>query len=266
MSLLLNESFANNQTPLFLTTQGGGSVTGNLNLSGNLTVGGLTTLKGIVETEDVVNMYAGTAAPTPSLQLIPTVGPAGMEIRTDGVIGFGVLNLATPPQTTLDTSATPGGDVLTVGGAIIGTTLAGIGPAPVSLINSTKTINPVPAIPTPAQGFPVDVNVPTAPGQEYDIMTRGLITLVSGTPSPQDYIVVTLDSGTSISTNAVWSYIFQPPGTGGVFTSDKWQVRDRIISDAVTATVFVSVQHAPFGGSTAVYSMSQFQFDLVRVK
>jgi|688.fasta_scaffold44618_5 hypothetical protein len=261
MSALIRESHANETQALFLSANGSQIITGNLDVTGNLTVDGTATLKNIVETNDIVNMYAGTAAPTPSLQLVPTAGPAGMEIRTDGVIGFGVLNLATPPQTTLDTSGTPNGDVLTVGGALIANTLAGIGPAPVSLITATQNITPAPVSPAPAVGFPVQVNVPTQAGWEFDVMARGIITLASGVADPDDIVNVQLDAGTT--TPAVWTYQFKPSSVGN---NGLWAIRDRVVSDATTTTVFIAVQTLRAGASTADYNVSLVQLDATRVK
>jgi hypothetical protein len=175
---------------------------------------------------------------------------------------FGTLNLATVPQTTLLTSNTPGADVLTIGGALIATTIQGIGPSPVSLINSTKNQAPVPTSPSPAVAFGVDTSVPTVIGGEYDVMTRGIITLASGSPNVGDVINVTLDAGTSAATGAVWTYQFRP---SAVSANGYWEIRDRITADAVVPSIGVTVQAVLTGGSTAVYNASQIQFDVTRV-
>jgi hypothetical protein len=175
---------------------------------------------------------------------------------------FGTLNLATVPQTVLLTSNTPGNDVLTIGGTLIATTIQGIGPSPVSLINSTKNETPAPVSPAPAVAFGVDTLVPTIVGGEYDVMTRGLITLASGTADVDDVVDITLDAGTSAATGAVWTYQFKPSAVGA---NGYWQVRDRIVSDAVVPSLGVTVQVVRAGASTADYNVSQIQFDVTRV-
>ena len=255
MSALIRESHANETQALFLSADGSQTITGNL------TVTGLTKLEGIVETENTVNMYAG-ATTTPSLQLIPGVGPPpNVEVRTNGAIEFSTLTLSTVPQTTLVCSNTPGLDVLTVGGAIIGTTLAGIGPAPTSLITATQNIAPAPVSPAPAIGFPVQVNVPTQAGWIFDVMARGIITLVGGIADPDDIVDIQLDAGTT--TPSVWVYQFKPSSVGN---NGLWAIRDRVISDATTTTVFIAVQVVRAGASTADYNVSLVQLDATRVK
>lgn len=291
MSALIRESHANNLEPLFLSRQGGGitgnvTITGNLNVGGdgtfandvdvgndltaggNLTVvgnGGITgdlAVTGFISTDGDLNVYPAGGG-TPGLQIFGNAGPpASADIRSDGAMRFGTLNLATVPQTTFLASNTPGADVLTIGGALIASTIQGIGPAPVSLINSTKNQAPVPTSPSPAVAFGVDTSVPTVIGGEYDVMTRGIITLASGAPNVGDVINVTLDAGTSAATGAVWTYQFRPSATSA---NGYWEIRDRIVSDAVVPSLGVTVQAVLTGGSTAVYNASQIQFDVTRV-
>lgn len=291
MSALIRESHANNQTPLFLSASGG-VVSGDVDITGNLTVGGtgifggnldtsgnLTAagdldvsgnvvvdgtlgVQGVVSTENDVNLYTAGGG-TPALQFIGVVGPPDkIEMRTDGGIEFSTLNLATVPQTTLVLSNTPDADVLTVGGDLIATRIQGIGPPPVSLITSTKNIAPAPISPAPATAFAVDVSVPTTTGGEYDVMTRGLVTLAGGVPDVDDVVNVTLDAGTSVATGAVWTYQFRP---SAVSANGYWAIRDRIRADAVVPSIGVSVQVFLNGASTAVYNVSQIQFDVTRV-
>ena len=304
MSALIRESHANNQTPLFLSA-GGGVIAGNVDIGGNLTVGGTGTFGGNVDTSgnltavgdiqadgfsttagavsctDIsgngtlyvtgvtdfnssVNIYSSTTAGTPAVQFVPVAAPPAerIQIRSGGVIGFGTLNLATTPQTTLTTSDTPNSDTLLVGGAVIAQILQGIGPSPNTLINSVKNIAPAPISPAPAVAFAVDTSVATIVGGEYDVMTRGLITLASGVPDVDDTVNITLDAGTAVAAGAVWTYQFRP---SAVNANGYWQIRDRIVSDAIVPSVGVSVQVFLAGASTAVYNVSQIQFDLTQV-
>lgn len=290
MSALIRESHANNLTPLFLSA-GGGVISGNVTVTGNLqvdgdanvdqnltvtqnigsganlsaagtlVVDGLSTLAGGANVDGVVNVYSSDTAPLPALQIVPVAGPPEkVELRTDGSIGFGVLNLAVPPQTTFIPSATPNADVLTVGGALIAQEIQGIGPAPVTLINSTKNETPAPVSPAPAVAFGVDNLVATVVGGEYDVMSRGIITLAAGVADPDDIVNVTLDAGTAIP--AVWVYQFKPSAVGN---NGYWQIRDRVVSDAIVPSIGISVQVLRAGASTADYDVSQVQFDVTRV-
>ena len=256
MSALIRESHANATQALFLPADG------NATITGNLTVKGLTVLEGPVETDNIVNMYSSTTAPVPALQILPVAGPPEkVQLRTDGSIGFGTLTLATNPQTTIQPSNTPNADVLTVGGALVATTLAGIGPAPVSLIAAPQTITPAPVSPAPAVGFAVSTNVGTQAGWEFDVMARGTIALAGGVADPDDIINIQLDAGTTgIS---VWTYQFKPSAVGA---NGNWQIRDRIVSDATTTTLFVAVQVLRAGASTADYTVNLAQLDATRVK
>jgi hypothetical protein len=256
MSALIRESHANQTQALFLSADGSQTITGDL------TVTGTSFLRGNVETDGTVSIFAGSVPTTPSLQIIPSAGPPpNVEVRTNGAIEFGTLTLATVPQTTLVCSNTPGLDVLTVGGAIIGTTLAGIGPAPVSLITATQNITPAPVSPAPATGFPVQVNVPTQAGWNFDVMARGIITLAGGSSDPNDIVNVQIDAGTS--SPAVWTYQFRPSAVGA---NGNWAIRDRVVSDATTTTLFIAVQVLRAGASTANYNVSLLQLDATRVK
>ena len=290
MSALIRESHANNLTPLFLSA-GGGPISGNVDITGTLTVGGnvimssnlgvsgdvdisgntivsgnfavagLTDLSGGADIFDLVNIYAGQGAALPSLQMLPVAGPPDkIELRTDGSIGFGTLNLATPPQTTFIPSNTPNADVFTVGGALIAQEIQGIGPAPVSLINSVKNQAPAPVSPAPPVAFGVDSLVATGVGFEFDVMSRGLITLAGGVADPDDIVNITLDAGTAVP--AVWVYQFKPSAVGN---NGYWQIRDRVVSDAVQPSIGIEVQVLRAGGSTADYNVSQVQFDVTRV-
>lgn len=256
MSALIRESHANETQALFLSASGSSTITGNL------TVDGATFLKGIVETDSTVTMFAGTAATIPSLQMVPVdAATEDIQLRSNGKIQFGTLTLATAPQSQIVTSNTPNGDVLTIGGAVIANTLAGIGPAPVSLITATQNITPAPVSPNPAIGFPVQVNVPTQAGWNFDVMARGIITLASGASDPNDIVNIQIDAGTT--TPSVWTYQFRPSATGA---NGNWQIRDRVVSDATTTTVFIAVQVLRAGASTANYNVSLVQLDATRVK
>jgi hypothetical protein len=256
MSALIRESHANETQALFLSADGDSTI------SGNLTVEGATFLRGIVETDNTVTMFPGTVT-TPALQIIPatTLGPPNITFRSNGAIRFSTLTLATVPQTTLVCGNTANSDVLTVGGAIIGTTLAGIGPSPTSLITATQNLTPAPVSPSAAVGFPVQVNVPTQAGWNFDVMARGIITLASGSSDPNDIVNIQLDAGTS--SPAVWTYQFKPSAVGD---NGNWAIRDRVVSDATTTTLFVTAQVLRAGASTANYNVSLVQLDATRVK
>ena len=139
-------------------------------------------------------------------------------------------------------------------------TLAGVGPVPTSTITSSKTLNPVPVSPAAASPFGVDTNVPTISNAEYDVQARGLLAVVSGTPDVDDIVNIALDAGTGTS---VWTYQFKPSAVGA---NGNWQVRDRIVANANTTTIFMTAQALLAGASTAVHSATLTQMDVTRVK
>lgn len=262
MSLLANQTYANPAVPLWMSVNGG-VVDGSLTVDGAVTAGSVTSSQqlgsGVVALANATGVTIGGFATS-------TVASAPANDMLLQVNGGNKMRFGRTGTQAADTTFTPGvagsnQDNLTVGGNLTAVgNLNGIGPNPVSLINTPRTISPAPVSPAAAIGFAVDTNVPTAVGQEFDVMARGIIALTGGVADPDDIVNVQLDAGT---VGGVWTYQFKPSSVG---SNGNWQIRDRIVSDAVTVTLFIAVQVLRAGASTADYSVSLLQLDSTRVK
>lgn len=303
MSLVPNQSFANENRPLFVPytdISGGGGYplnptfeTINLSNSGNeggfdvkaIGLNGDITCVSIDNTNasgfatgrlfvfDTGNAIAGT---TGHAQILGgntgcsfsyiTGGGVTVPFLTSTISNCTISNLQTiAGSPNISGSLTVGTDVSASGNLYAQNitasgTLSGVGPAPTTLVTSTKTINPLPVSPTAASAFPVDVNYPTVSNQQYDVQARGILAAVGGVPDVDDIVNVTLDAG---ATTGVWTYQFKPSSVGD---NGNWEIRDRITSDAAQTTIFISAQTLRAGASTANYSATLRQLDVTRVK
>jgi hypothetical protein len=245
MSLLGSQVYANTDKPIWLSATNG-TMEGNLTVTGNLQVDGATLVDGSVTTNDQF-IIAGT---TDTAVLTTDVTGATLNLIADTAITFGRDN--TTPNTTLTLSAPGAGlDNFTTN------FLYAIGPVPTNLINTPRTINPVPT--SPAEPFLVDTAFPVASGQAYDVQVTGIINLISGTPDPDDAVIFSLDAGTGTSITA---YTFYPSGPG---QSGNWAIRQRIVGNAIQPSLALLVQKTLAGTSTAVYGATLNYFSAVRV-
>lgn len=301
MSLLPNQSFANENRSLWVpyTDVSGSGYPQNptfetINLSNSGEAGGFDVkaigLNGDVTCVSIDNTNASAFA-TGRLYVFdtgnPLTGTGGHAQILGGNTGCSFSYItgggATVPFITTTTSNMTLSNLLTIAGSpvvsgsmTVGTdvsasgniygqnitasgTLSGVGPVPTQLVTSVKTINPLPVSPTAASAFPVDVNYPTASNRQYDVQARGVLAAVGGAPDADDIVNITLDAGT---TTGVWTYQFKPSSVGD---NGNWEIRDRIISDAATATIFITAQTLRAGASTANYSATLRQLDVTRV-
>ena len=253
MSLLGTQVFANPATPLWLSASGD-TINGDLIVDGDLTVEQVTTMEAQLNANSDINL-AGTlffGPPNGNVQAI-AVDANGDNIFLQGeqAIKFGKLGQLTT-NTTLTLSAPGSGlDNFTTN------FLNAIGPVPTNLINLPKSVNPVPT--TPAQAFLVDTPFPVVAQQVYDVQATGVLSLVSGTPDPDDAVQIQLDAGTGTS---ITTYTYYPSGPG---QSGDWAIRQRIVGNATQASLAVAVQKTLAGTSTAVYSAVLNYFSAVRV-
>lgn len=245
MSLLGTQVYANGDTPIWLSATGG-TMDGNLTVTGNLQVDGATQVDGSITTTDQF-IISGT---TDTAVLTTNVAGDTLYLIADTAIGFGRDD--NTPNTTLTLSAPGAGlDSFTTN------FLYAIGPVPTNLINTPRTINPVPT--SPAEPFLVDTAFPVVAGQVYDVQATGLITLISGTPDPDDAVTLQLDAGTGTS---ITFYTYYPSGPG---QSGSWSIRQRIVGNASQPSLAVAVNKLLAGASTAVYAATLGYFSAVRV-
>jgi hypothetical protein len=241
MSLLGTPVYANPTTPLWVSA-GGGSSSGTISATefDALASGGFV----VKETNGNSKLRLANDAAGNSL------------IQSTDVIKFTQIGTI-QGNSQLTTSAFGANvDALLVRGSITATgNLNGIGPNPTQIITAVQNITPVSGT---VQYFTQTTPYASVTGGEYDIMTRGEINL-TGTPAAGDYVVITVQVGTSGNSN--WNYYFYPGITGAM----DWAVRDRMPCDAGRAAIRVGVSVILGGGSTATYSVSQSQFDVTRV-
>lgn len=261
MSLLITRDYANKSTPMWLATSGG-TITGNLNVDGTVTAD--TMVAPIYRVQDPsgneVGVMNGTVAPND-----------GIFFKGD-VFTFGKVG-ATSGNTTLTTSVAGANlDALNLGGSIT----AAIGPIPIQIITSTKTVNPVAVSPAAPSQFGVDTTITGIANAEYDVQVTGTVFCASGTPDAADYIVYTFTSGAGQGSMSAIVYPTQTnlggfgvgalgPLTagGGAATIN---MRARISPNASGTTLGANVRAFLGGGSTAVYGATLTICDVQRVR
>jgi hypothetical protein len=295
MSLVPNQSYANENTPLFVPyTDVSGSgyplnpTFNTINLSNPGTAGGFDTtsvgMDGNVTFVTVDNTNCSTFATGKMYVFNTGIPPDGAGQGSMVLLGGNAMSIqwaapggvTTPFMSgsnsfTLSNLAGVAGN-LNVTGAVSATSdisgvnvfasgnLSGVGPVPTSTITSSKSLNPVPVSPTAASPFGVDTNVPTISNATYDVQARGVLAAVGGSPDVNDIVNIAIDAGSGTS---IWTYQFKPSAVGD---NGNWSIRDRITANAATATIFLTAQVLRAGASTANYSASLIQMDVVRVK
>lgn len=255
MSLLGTPVYANPSTPLWASAGGG-------------TISGFTTFAQGLESDGVTRVASPlglrlTAAPPNQVNVAGILAPdaAGQNLyfATNGIMYLG-RNTAGNTANTTFTPAAPASnnDVLAVGGTI--STKAGASITPQSLINSGKSVAPVPNSPT-ITTITNDTAYPTVIGGQYDVSVKGRILLASGASDPDDTIQVILTAGSAYP-GAIWNYVVYPSATGELGLFD---IRTRVTSDAVLASMTVGLTAILAGASTAVYNASVLSFNATRV-
>lgn len=263
MSLLGQNVYANPATPLWLGTSGG-TIEGNLIVDGTVTAD--TMVAPIYRVQDPsgneVGVMNGTVAPND-----------GIFFKGD-VFTFGKVG-ATSGNTTLVTSVAGANlDALNLGGSIT----AAIGPIPIQIITSTKTVNPVAQSPAAPSQFGVDTTITGIANAEYDVQVTGTVFVASGVPDVGDSVVYTFTSGggqgslTAVvypgaSGAALGNYGVSGAGpltAGGAAATIN--MRARVVPNASGTTLGVSVREFPAGGSTAVYGATLTICDVQRVR
>ena len=129
------------------------------------------------------------------------------------------------------------------------------------IITSTKTITPLTFSPS---FFTVDNGFLTTNGGKYDIQVRGLVSLDSGTPATDDFVVISVyvGGGAPLSTQDFYIYPGQV-NTGfalGVSGSYYYSYRVRLPCGS-SDSIRVSAYYYAGGGSSAQYSAQVFQLD-----
>jgi len=196
MSLLFNAVYANPDTPIWLSANGG-TISGNLVVDGNIGAsGGIISDTNMAAPAYIVEDASGNDVGF--MRQAGTGAGAGLLFQGDvfkfGKVGTGNVN------TSLTTSAFGANtDNLSVGGTIN----CLIGPVPTQLITSTKTLTPINVSPAAPSQFGVDTSVTSISNAEYDVQVTGSVYCITGTPDPADYIVYNFAAGGAGTLSAI---------------------------------------------------------------
>ena len=265
MSLLIARDYANSGTPLWLPTSGG-------TMSGNLVVNGT-----ITATSDIISE---TEVDAPSLRVIDSNAASKLILQNTGgftlvqstdAIKFTQLGTTNGNTTLTQSVAGANTDLLAVGGTIT----AAIGPVPTQVITSTKTVTPIAVSPAAPSQFGVDTSITSISGAEYDVQVTGIVSCVSGSPDPADYIVYEFTCGGSGALSAIVFPGVAGAGLGGNGVTGLGPLtaggagatitlRGRVVSGASGTVLGASAR--VFLTGTAVYSAALTVLDVQRVR
>jgi len=303
MSLVPNQSFANENRPLFVPytdVSGGGGYPLNptfetINISNSGNSGGFDVkaigLNGDITCVSIDNTNASGFA-TGRLFVFdtgnPITGTGGHAQMLGGNTGMSLSYItgggSTVPFITTTTSNMTLSNLLTIAGSpvvsgsmTIGTDVSASGNMFAQNITASGTLSGVGPVPTTLITSTKTINplpVSPTPASAFPVDTN------YPTASNQQYDVMArgilaavggapdVDDIVNITldagaTTGVWTYQFKPSSVGD---NGNWEIRDRITSDAAQATIFISAQTLRAGASTADYSATLRQLDVTRVK
>lgn len=269
MSLLVNQSYANPSTPLWLSS-GGGTITGNLTIDGNLAVDGPAQFFGghSVKIANPSTLYLANTGQSQAGALLYSDNAATPNgfIETNGTIYLGRIGASTTANTSFIPSApTTNGDVLSVGGQILSAAGKGITP----LSSSTASTNIPVGVSTSLAPTPA---IPITNGQTYDVQVNGYFAVPIGTtPAPLDKIevLVSVGSGTSPAFFQYSSILNEYPGwaedpyVAGTFRP--FQIRARLPSNSNLANITILATLSGVGVYPAGIDAVLSQVSVVRV-
>lgn len=267
MSLLINESYVNPDTSLWVSKVGD-TISGNLTVDGTLAVDGPAQFfgGGAVKIANPSTLYlANTGQSQPGLLLYSdnAATPNGYA-ETNGTVYLGRVGAGNTANSTFVPSApATNGDVLTVGGRITSTgILAGPSVTPFELITTPKVVSPVSTLPA-EDIFTNDADYPTAIGETYEVAFSGRVFLRTGTPDPDDVVYVKITAGATYP-GSIWVFPVFPEAVG-VAGLGLYNHVIRVKSDLVLPSMTLSVGQILAGTSTAVYEAAVYTFTATRV-
>lgn len=252
MSVVIRESHATNDQPLWLGVNGG-TIQGNLFVDGSIRAEGNVSTKVVIILDNNDNPVGGVY----KRAVADGDGADGILLQGNeiqfGRLGTGLYN------TKVTTSA--GGsnlDVLSVGGNITATgsiiatgVIGGIGPVPFPAIanGAPQGITLSSGTPTRTQSFGLSSPYPIVANAEYDVQLTGFLTLLTG-PAPVTgdaiNVFVTVGSGVNGTVSQVFYPFDQAPKIlQNINDTAPFNIRARICAPAspsanITATVTFS--------------------------
>ena len=260
MSLLVSRDYANPNTPLWVSSQGG-EITGNLIVDGSI--------------RSLTNISAPaflTLDPSgnPTGLVYNTTAPNGLLLQGD-IVKFGKVGTGNVNTTFTPSVYGANTDNLTLGGTLN----CLIGPVPTQAITSSKVVNPVATGGAPSQ-YGVDTTVTGIANAEYDIQAIATVYVVSGAPATDDFVNVNVTIGGGQGNMSAIVFPGQTnlggfgvsglgPLTAGVGAATCY-MRARLTPNASGTILGANVKATLGGGSTAVYGSTLTVLDVQRVR
>lgn len=253
MSVVIRESHATNDQPLFLSVNGG-------KVSGEVFAPGF-------------DLALSNGTPIGSRMTGDGQGVNGKMYLQGSEINFTQMGIGNA-NSKLQISPYPtNADVMTVGGNLyVAGTIFGIGPAPTSTTLDAAT-KPV-AIGSPATFTVSSPLFPLVAGAEYDVQCNGYWTFGAGnTVVAQDYTEISLSVGAGTApgylnftaTDYQYPNFSEDPWTANSFRPFK--IRARMISNGIPAMVLQAAVYTPAGtGAYPALQATITTLDIVRVK
>lgn len=192
MSLLINESYANPSTPLWVPTSGNSTIDGNVTLDGNLTVNGTSVVNGNFSADAVYGDIVSAMDPAGNTILRMAADSGNGLLQSPTAILFTKVNVPTGNTSLTLSIAGSGLDLFQTN------FLRAVGPIPDSVAVTNPTTITLNAPPTTLTLTPAYTLVANA---EYDIQCTGYWSVPVGvvTPATLDYAQVRVEIGTGIS-------------------------------------------------------------------
>jgi hypothetical protein len=250
MSLLINESYVNPTTPLWVSATGD-TIKGDLIITGDLDVDGNTDLKGPQTTVEgqlaVLNSGSGIAfqdatVVATGMTLFTDTPATNGFIETNGTLYLGRFLAGNTANTSFTPSApTTNGDVLAVGGRISSAPGGGITPLSSSTASTNVAVGggTVSLSPSPV--------IPITTGLTYDIQVNGYFSIPLLTvPAVGDKmrILVSVGPGTFPSAYSYTAILDVLPGLASdpfvAGTTRPFSIRARLPSNANLSNIVVS--------------------------
>ena len=287
MSLLINESYANPTTPLWVPASGSSTITGNLTVDGQLTVdGNIVKVKfdtspaisvpnatdsqnvGQLDLQTESTVAGGFAAHlrmgidgatgtygTGFIQsVVPTQGYGPLALQPDG--GRVGINTITP-NATLEVNgnilASGSGNVNAVNFIASGNVIC----PPIQVLTAPQSTNVLASITNYLPDNPINV----LNGEEYDICCKVELAPTGAPPVAGDTITFWLscDATPTWGDKSSWTWTIPAP-TGNV----KFQLRDRMIANSSTTMTF-GVDKQVTNPATMTFVATCEQWDVTRV-
>ena len=287
MSLLINESYANSTTPLWVPTGASSTITGNLTVDGIMTVdGNILKVKfdtnppitdpnatdnatvGQVDLQTESHVAGGFAGHlrmgidgttgtygTGFIQaLVPTQGYSDLILQPDGGrVGINTLTPASALEVNGDITASGSGNVNAVNVTVTGNVIC----PPIQVLTAPQTTNVLASITNYLPDNPINV----INGDEFDICCKVELAPTGSPPSPGDTITFWLSCDATPTWGDKNSWTWTIPAPTGNY---KFQLRDRMIGNSTTTMTF-GVDKQVTNPATMTYVATCEQWDVTRV-